>query len=96
MGGFYADAGDFLSNVSGAGITAYYADGSGATIYEGQNYSLLTSGTFQIATVANTQFSGMGFVSEFVFTAVPEPSISILLCLAGAVLTLGGGGLYSD
>lgn len=87
-GGFYADAGDFLSNVSGATITAYYQDGSGSFTYAGNNYSLLTAGSFGITTVADTNFAGSGYLSQFNYTTIPEPSTYALL--------VGGLGLLAS
>jgi|GEM_PF-1660416 len=80
-GGFYTDNGNFLTSIQGATITAYYQDVLGSTTYNGNTYSLLSGGSFGVTTVADTNFSGSGYLTQFNYSAIPEPSTYALLGL---------------
>ena len=89
-GGFYTDAGNFLSSIEGATF-AYYVtgDGNGSHLYNGVSYytlaeyNALVGGTFgfTVDMVQSTADFGSGDVDGYMtsFTVVPEPQTALLV-----------------
>lgn len=86
-GGFYTDGGDFLADISTGSIVGWIEDAGGALEYEGKFYSLITGGIFEVSTVADTEFSGTGHVTQFTY-AVPETSHALLILVGLSALWL--------
>lgn len=90
MGGFYTDAGNFLSSIEGASF-AYFitGDGNGSHLYNGVSYytlaeyNALVGGTFgfTVDMVQSSADFGSGNVDGYMtsFTVVPEPQTALLV-----------------
>lgn len=76
-GGFFTDAdSDFLDVVSGADYQVYLADVEGALHYNGQNYTLVSGGTyrFELSTVLQAANFGSGSVNGRILRVTVLPN----------------------